>query len=108
MAYYSKGEYGLAIADYTKVIEIEPEYTYAYNGRARSCLKVGKAAQGLPDAERSLELKPNDPDLLDTRGQIFEALGRREEAIADYRRALSKDADSQESKDGLKRLGASP
>ncbi len=45
---------------------------------------------------------------LDTRGSIFEALGRREEAIADFRRALSKAPNLQSSKDGLKRLGAEP
>jgi hypothetical protein len=42
------------------------------------------------------------------RGHIFEALGRREEAIADFRRALAKAPDLQGSKDALKRLGASP
>jgi len=62
----------------------------------------------LPDAEKSLELRPNDANLLDTRGHIFEAMGRREEAIADYRRALSKKPDIQGSKHWLKRLGASP
>jgi len=41
-------------------------------------------------------------------GSIFEALGRREEAIADFRRALSKDPNMQGSKDGLKRLGVEP
>jgi regulator of sirC expression with transglutaminase-like and TPR domain len=41
-------------------------------------------------------------------GHIFEALGRREEAIADFRRALAKAPDLQGSKDALKRLGASP
>ncbi len=73
-----------------------------------SHFKAGKAAQGLPDSEKSLELRPNDPAILDTRGSIFEALGRREEAIADFRRALSKDPNIQSSKDGLKRLGVEP
>jgi len=57
---------------------------------ASAYFKAGKAALGLPDAEKSLELSPNDPATLDTRGSIFEALGRREEAVADFRRALSK------------------
>jgi Tetratricopeptide repeat len=61
----------------------------AYNNRAWAYFNAGKAAQGLPDAERSLQLLPNNAHLLDTRGHIFEALGRREEAITDFRRALS-------------------
>ncbi|GAG93050.1 unnamed protein product [marine sediment metagenome] len=61
----------------------------------------------MPDAEKSLELRPNDAHALDTRGSIFEALGRREEAIADFRQALAKNPSIQNSKDALKRLGAS-
>jgi GrpB-like predicted nucleotidyltransferase (UPF0157 family) len=34
-------------------------------------------------------------------------VGRREEAIADFRRALANNPDIQENKDALKRLGAS-
>ncbi|MGO9486580.1 MAG: tetratricopeptide repeat protein [Rhodomicrobium sp.] len=89
-------------------MRLEPKNADAYNGRAWAYFKAGKAAQGLPDAEKSLELRPNDPGTLDTRGSIFEALGRREEAIGDFRRALSKDPTKQSSKDGLKRLGVEP
>ena len=46
--------------------------------------------------------------VLDTRGHILEALGRKEEAIANYHQALSKDPFIEKSKEGLKRLGASP
>ena len=86
----------------------------AYNNRSNAYNskgdhdRAGKAAQGLPDAERSLELRPNDARTLDTRGNIFEALGRRDEAIADFRRALANDPLQQESENALKRLGASP
>jgi regulator of sirC expression with transglutaminase-like and TPR domain len=66
---------------------------------------AGKPAQGLPDVEKSLELHPDDPDALETRGLIFEALGRKQEAIADFRRALAM-APNLRSKDALKRLGA--
>jgi regulator of sirC expression with transglutaminase-like and TPR domain len=69
---------------------------------------MDNALQALPDAERSLQLDSNDARALDTRGHILEALGRRDEAIADYRRALAKDSDHQCSKKALKRLGASP
>jgi tetratricopeptide (TPR) repeat protein len=53
-----------------------------------------------------LQLAP-DANYFDTRGHIFEALGRREEAIADFRRALTLDLGIEESKEALKRLGAS-
>jgi tetratricopeptide (TPR) repeat protein len=63
-----------------------------YNNRAWAYFKAGKAAEGLPDAERPLELRPHDAAALNTRDHIFETLGGHEEAIADYRRAVSKKA----------------
>jgi Tfp pilus assembly protein PilF len=66
----------------------------------------------LADVEKSLELDPNNVYALDTRGNIYEALGRRDEAIADFRRALSVGADNPDvqtrGKEALKRLGVSP
>jgi TPR repeat protein len=101
-------DYGKAIAEYNKAIEIDPKSAEAYNARAWTYFKDGKATEGLPDAEKSLELRPDNPFFLNTRGQILEALGRREDAIADFRSALAKNPNIQESKDGLKRLGAAP
>ena len=87
-AYHKKQEYTRAIEDYTKATEINPKDAYNFSGRAWTYFKAGQAARGFPDAERALELKPNEPDFLDTRGEIFEALGRRDEAVADFRRAI--------------------
>ena len=62
--------------------------------------------------ERSLELRPNEARILDTRGHIFEALGTRDEAIADFRRARSLAPNDPEVKDlaekPLRRLGSAP
>ncbi len=71
-------------------------------------MKAGKAAQGLPDAEQALKLAPGEASVLQTRGHILEALGRRDEAIADLRRALTLNPGLQRSKDALKRLGVAP
>ena len=101
--------------DHTKAIELNPKYAHAYNGRAWTYFKAGKAARGLPDAERALELAADDPEYLSTWGHIFETLGKREEAIVDFRRSISRVAKEavdreaqQRSREGLKRLGASP
>jgi tetratricopeptide (TPR) repeat protein len=71
-------------------------------------LTTGNVAQGLLDAERSLQLRPNDAATLYTRGRIFETLGRREDAITDFRRSLAISPNYQGSRDALKRLGVSP
>jgi len=107
-AFADKKDYGRAIADYNKAIELDPQNAYAYNGRADTLREAGKPAQGLPDAERALQLDSNNAEFWDTRAQIFAALGRRQEAIADYRRALALDPHMTGSLERLKRLGASP
>jgi tetratricopeptide (TPR) repeat protein len=87
---------------------LDPKSATAYNDRAWYYFKAGKAAQGLPDAEKALTLALGYVDALDTRGHIFEALGRREEAITDLRRALAKGPNHQSTKAALQRLGAEP
>lgn len=106
--YLQKADYPRSATDYTRAIELDPSRWDAFQGRAWANFKLGKAADGLPDTEASLKLKPNEARTLDIRGHILEALGRREEAIADFRRALSIEPRMRGSRDGLKRLGASP
>jgi regulator of sirC expression with transglutaminase-like and TPR domain len=51
---------------------------------------MGNAEQALRDADRFLSRHPDDPQALQTRAQILQALGRYEEGIADLERALAK------------------
>ena len=59
--------------------------------------------------KQALKQAPNDLNALDTRAHIFEALGRKDEAIADFRQALAqqfRQFDIETSRAALKRLGA--
>jgi tetratricopeptide (TPR) repeat protein/CHAT domain-containing protein len=103
-AYFEANAFARVIADYSKAIEIDPRAD-DYNGRAWAYFKARRARKGLPDVEEALRLRPCSAASYDTRGHIFEALGRRTEAIADFRRALIEDPRIAESKQGLKRLG---
>jgi Flp pilus assembly protein TadD len=59
----------------------------------------------LRDAQRAVSLDPFDEEFLDTRAHAYEALGRKLEAIADYRRLLSANPSMPSAIDGLMRLG---
>ena len=58
-----------------------------------------------------MDLSADDAASLDTRAHIYEALGRREDAIADYKRVLAllseTHAQVQPTQEALERLGAS-
>ena len=96
------------MADYNKALKIDPKCQYAYNGRAWLRYKAGKYSEALADAQRAIHLLPENPGNWDMRGHILEALGRRDQAIADFRHALVFSPDVPSPKAALKRLGASP
>ena len=57
-AYASKKELDLAIADYTKAIEINPKYARAYDGRGVAYTSKGDYPRAVADVTRAVELAP--------------------------------------------------
>jgi Tfp pilus assembly protein PilF len=109
--YFHKGDFERALADISQVIAFRPDserITYAYDARALVYLKMGQPANGLADADRAIELKSNVGGYYVTRAHLYEALRRKEEAIADLRHALKLNPGRADVLDELKRLGAEP
>jgi tetratricopeptide (TPR) repeat protein len=79
----------------------------AYNNLAWNLHLTGQDAAGLADANTAVTLAPT-ANHLETRAEIYERLGQRDAAIADYRASLGIDPDHQTSKNGLARLGVTP
>ena len=83
-----KGQYEAAIRDYDSAIALKPDFAVALNNRAWAYFRWGKAAVGLPDVEKSLQLNASSPHAFDTRAHIRHALGDPEGALSDYYSAL--------------------
>ncbi len=60
-AYASRKEFDLAIADYTKAIEINPKYARAYDGRGVAYTSKGDYPRAVADVTRAVELAPKKP-----------------------------------------------
>jgi tetratricopeptide (TPR) repeat protein len=103
-----ESDYEPAIADFSKVIELNPGFPEDYNNRAWAYLKVGKAERGLADVARGLQLTTNDAHVWDTGGHIYEAMGRKDDAVSSFRKALALDPSLRSSREALDRLKASP
>jgi tetratricopeptide (TPR) repeat protein len=88
LAYSLKGDYSLAISDFDMAIREQPDFAVALNNRAWAYFRWGKAATGLPDVERTLQLNPTSPHAFDTRAHIRKALGDVEGALSDYDSAM--------------------
>jgi WD40 repeat protein len=61
----------------------------SHNKKAWGELIAGRPAAGVVDAEQAVALTPDNASILDTRGQIYAALGRWAEAIADLDKAIA-------------------
>jgi tetratricopeptide (TPR) repeat protein len=111
MAQCVGGDPDAAIAGCTALIQSGQETTtplaVAYNNRAWNLHLKGQDAAALADASTAVTLAPT-ANHLETRAEIYERLGRRDAAIADYQASLIVDPDHQTSKDGLARLGVTP
>jgi tetratricopeptide (TPR) repeat protein len=111
VVYTAKGDYPQALALHDEAIKRAPHLTWVHTGRSRTFLAMGEHDKALADVQRSLAMFPKNAGALNLRARIYEATKRPQEAIADYRAALAADSDpkaNEESRAGLRRLGAQP
>jgi tetratricopeptide (TPR) repeat protein len=107
----ARGDYPQALALYEQAIRQAPHLTWLYRNRAETYLNMGEPDKALDDVQRSLAVFRRDASALNQRGRIYEAMGRKQDAIADFRAALALDQGAKanaDSRAGLQRLGVEP
>jgi len=91
--YVVMGDYDKAMQDDAFVMENFKTMAFPYNSRCwHRAVAIRDLDEALADCNRSLDLQPDDPSALDSRGFVRFRQGRWAEAIADYTTALSHDA----------------
>ncbi|CAA7408594.1 unnamed protein product [Spirodela intermedia] len=77
-------EYGSAVQDATKAIEVDPKYSKGYYRRGAAYLAMGKFKEALKDFQQLKRICPNDPDAAKKLKECEKAVQkiRFEEAIA--------------------------
>ncbi len=91
--------------NYAKAMELGIKSAEILNGRAWALFKSGQAEKGLPYVDEAIKLETGDSNIWDTRGHILEALGRKQEAVANFKKAVELNPNAKLSKEGLVRLG---
>jgi tetratricopeptide (TPR) repeat protein len=81
-------DYDAAIRDYDEAIRLRPDFAVALNNRAWAYYKSGRPEQGMGDVEASLRFDPGSAHSYDTRAHISKALGRKQAALIDFKKAL--------------------
>jgi tetratricopeptide (TPR) repeat protein len=90
--YYGLQDYVKAIEQYTEATKIDSAYAPAYNllGYAHRFMGDYAAAEGA--FKKYIELIPNDPNPYDSYAELLMKLGRFDESITQYEKALAQDS----------------
>jgi tetratricopeptide (TPR) repeat protein len=77
-----------AIATFTRVIELKPDFAEGWNKRATAYYLAGEYRRSLADCDEVIKRNPQHFGALSGYGQIYLQLGQPEKAIEYFRRAL--------------------
>ncbi|HEY3369397.1 MAG TPA: tetratricopeptide repeat protein [Prolixibacteraceae bacterium] len=85
--YWGDNELALAIAEYTKVIEIDPNYESVYYNRATAKFLLGDYRGSIPDYNKAIESDPSGLNYAH-RADAKNSFGDINGAIVDYTKAI--------------------
>lgn len=90
--FFARQQYDDAIAHYEKAVEINPDFSPAYNSMGYAARAAGR----MDDAERAfksyIEVLPGEPNPFDSYAEFLMKVGRFEESIEQYQAALDVDS----------------
>ena len=99
-----KGDYNLAVADYSKSLEMKADNAIAYLGRGKAHFNLKSYDLSVKDFDKAVELNPKDSMAFLNRGVSYEKLGDSKKAMEDYQKAADLDPANESAKANLKRL----
>jgi tetratricopeptide (TPR) repeat protein len=91
LAYFFKGDYDSAIADYTQAIALDPGDAKAYRARGNACRFKGDYDNAIADYTQATKLKPDYDSAYYNRGEVYHLKGDFDSAIADYTQVIALD-----------------
>jgi tetratricopeptide (TPR) repeat protein len=92
-AWFDKGEYDKAIADYSRVISLGPgpNYALAYYNRGNAWCQKREYDKALEDSNQAITVDPNYAPAYYLRGNLWSGKDDSDKAIADYSQAIALD-----------------
>jgi tetratricopeptide (TPR) repeat protein len=89
--YFGQQEYGPAIEHYKKATELAPNYSPAYNILGYAYRQQDDFTNAEQAFKKYVELIPNDPNPYDSYAELLLKMGKFDESIVQYRKALAID-----------------
>jgi tetratricopeptide (TPR) repeat protein len=89
--YFGQQEYAPAVEHYKKATELAPAYSPAYNILGYAYRQQSEYANAEQAFKKYVELIPNDPNPYDSYGELLLKMGKFDDSITQYRKALTVD-----------------
>ncbi len=93
-SYDNKKDYDLAIAEYNKVIKLDPNSANAYYNRGLAYYHKKEYDQAIADYNKAIAINPNYTDAYIYRGNAYNEKKESDKAMADYNKAIAIDPNS--------------
>ena len=104
--YAAKGDNDRAIADYSQVIRLNPEFTSAYYLRGNTYTAKRNYDQAIADYSQVIQRQPDNVEVYSKRAEAYAQKGEKEKAIADYQKVVELSKDDYMRKQAEERLKA--
>lgn len=91
VSYALAGKYERSVVDFTRVIELRPDYPNAWFNRAEIRYELRHFEQAVADYTKMIELAPDDFGAYTSRGHTYFRMKRFSEALQDYSEAIALD-----------------
>lgn len=104
--YQDRGDYEMAKREYINAILKDRNYTSTYYNLGYIYMQQDSLDKAFRQYDILTKLDPTDAEAYFNRGLAYEAMGKKAEAIIDYKQALVFDPNYKDPQEGLKRLNA--
>ena len=84
VAHHKLASYDLAIVDFDRSIQLNPERGETYFYRGKTHYDKGDYKRALPDFDKAIQLSPQDPAAYHYRGTLYLNTWKNSQAAADY------------------------
>ena len=88
---FARQDYDGAVKSLSRAVELDPKFTLPYNQLGYAYRAQGKNAEAEKTFKKYAELLPDDPNPHDSYAELLMRLGRFDESVAEYKKALQID-----------------
>lgn len=86
--YFKMNQLDKAISDYSKTIEISPNFSFAYSNRALAYERLNLFENAIIDYDKAISLSPNEAIAYFNRGVFYSKHNQHDKAIADFSKCI--------------------